>query len=223
MKAKPKKPKRDLHKLPLQQVEPEKLKTKGLGSNSLALGEWMCPLCKKITRLSESDDHYVLEHYDDYRNLKARFGEEKEMETQAFQIYRDDLIKRKHSEAAGLQMDGKRNYLVNCVVCLCKVRNDRLALHMRKIHPRGIEMQLLGIEALVALDKGQRILTSASERCKSCGKKIAFLFVGNKDYKAFDVKGGRQISGVHICEPKDQIGSIHFVSAGIVDSNRKRH
>lgn len=137
--------------------------------------------------------------------------------------------------------------LTPCPDCGAMIRMDRLEMHRQKLHSpeakeraekkaarkAAEERKALfsgaanseGRKALTALAAGSSLHVSLErvERCSFCHAKVVSLNMGARRFKAFDVDSRGCVVGTHACDGERKGISVKAISAGIVDSNRRRH
>lgn len=127
--------------------------------------------------------------------------------------------------------------IIRCPICPTRMREDRLRKHMKKVHPeckeasqaraenmrtvQPIKNPPIGLQVLADIERNIHWNATHIEACTTCKRRIVFLDVAKSTVKAFDVDRNRRILGTHSCEERS--ASIYAYSAGIVDSNRRRH
>jgi hypothetical protein len=79
----------------------------------------------------------------------------------------------------------------------------------------------VGLQVLADIQKHVHWKAMQTETCTTCRRRVVFLDVANGTVKAFDVDREKRILGTHSCEERSE--SVYAYSAGIVDSNRRRH
>lgn len=128
--------------------------------------------------------------------------------------------------------------IIRCPECQVRLREDRLPKHMKNVHMNDnivtqlqpnkilrpvISIQNIPIGLQVLADIGRHVHWKATqtETCATCRRRVVFLDVAKGTVKAFDVDREKRILGTHSCEERSE--SVYAYSAGIVDSNRRRH
>lgn len=128
--------------------------------------------------------------------------------------------------------------IIRCPECQVRLREDRLPKHMKNVHMNDkvvtqtqrreillpvspIKNIPLGLQVLADIQKHVQWKAMQTETCTTCRRRVVFLDIAKGMVKAFDVDREKKILGTHACEERSE--SVYAYSAGIVDSNRRRH
>jgi hypothetical protein len=134
---------------------------------------------------------------------------------------------------------------LDCTFCKARLRSDRLARHLRKVHssraaedkknkpPFAAQTEYEGLNIIQALKKGEQwyLINAASvSSCEDCRKKITLLQVGENKFKKFSCQkvsvgyvSNWLIRDTHDCDEQTRGNSVYAYNGGIIDSNRRRH
>ncbi len=117
-----------------------------------------------------------------------------------------------------------------CPVCESPFRRERLKGHLKSAH--GVSDQIArffadtrpdAVKLIEILAAGCKDLTAKRiEKC-DCKKRVFYADAGAEKSKAFDVDALDRILSVHICSGERFSQSVATISAGAVESNRRKH
>ena len=79
-----------------------------------------------------------------------------------------------------------------------------------------------GLTVIKGLSKSEKFKANSKQSCSDCGRPVAYLDVGDRKSKAFDVDNFNYILGTHACG-NFRGESLYTFSGGAIDSNRRRH
>ena len=130
-----------------------------------------------------------------------------------------EKIKRAVNRLASAEMKYTERRQIVCPICSNWVLEERLEEHLKKVHKATLTH--LGSYVVEKLLLEGVCYTEYWESCSACKKRIIYLKIGDKTFKAFDVDRHKKILGAHICLSKSK--SVYTYSAGMFESNRRRH